>query len=991
MNKGRKKWIKALTFAIMITLSAGAFATISALNSLSHGLKPSDLFTVASGFTLQSNQDVPDYMRYGAVYKNGSVYKIDENSADDFLADWETNGVKVTTTVTNKKLYFANVLDINSLTADEEMLVFAPVLNNQGNAEITDMEIVLEDVEDPNCYLSIRLLENQWWAQGTAIRVSANGISPVAYRWGDYNELTNYGSEACYISFKGYTQDPGYSETTPVEAFRHRAFKFHYDPNTMTIYSTVQGDKKVPILKLDDPHAVGYGNEWKGFTSGRVKLSISVRSMKSTSANFMIFNVFGQELNGTEVVDSIAPVLQFEKAANETPIAEVGKAYPLYKCQSEDIVYGALTCNITVKDQDGNVVEVKNGSFTPTKAGIYEVVYSSADGQNNESSKTFQIVAQNGIKTISIDLDQSENSFLVGDEIKLPVATLSGGAGCLSYSVEVKRLGGSEAISLKNGAFTPVLPGEYHVTYTATDYVGNQKKQTLSYQVAERVKPMVIPVQKIIKLYDDISVVVPMPKAYDYTSILGAKLNAVCTLIAENADGSYSEKIENGVFKPTKAKFGDSVTLRYVVECNGGVGQKEEFGYTVPLLSLPEKVEGYFDFDKNIFETKYNEGDESAYLTFITKAGVKGNQSITFANPIGSEGFGLAFSIPASATNFKSFTIKLRDSVDSTIGLDLEIRPMTSGYDKDGKLFVRSGGVDYAMSGTFNKIVNDKEVSSGIPLNIKYVGGRFIDYSKKTILTPTVNFDGREFNGFPSRKVMLEIEFNDISGEAGITLTKISNQTLGQLYRLVENDDGEIYYEPTKFVDSVRPQIYLDQDIADEYKIGQKVVIPYARAYDVLSPHIDVLVSLCDSEGNYLIYNEVVKENMSFILSSYGAYTLTYSAKDAAGRPQSVVYTISAKDSLTPTLSLKSEANLSKKVGESVTFEELSANAIVQDENDTSPQLYVMIIAPNYSMTVLSSKNNSFVFDKAGTYYIRWYAIDYSYNAVWKDVTVKVA
>ena len=50
-----------------------------------------------------------------------------------------------------------------------------------------------------------------------------------------------------------------------------------------------------------------------------------------------------------------------------------------------------------------------------------------------------------------------------------------------------------------------------------------------------------------------------------------------------------------------------------------------------------------------------------------------------------------------------------------------------------------------------------------------------------------------------------------------------------------------------------------------------------------------------------------------------------------------------------------------------------------------------MIIAPNYSMTVLSSKNDRFVFDKAGTYYIRWYAVDYSYNAVWKDVTLKVA
>ena len=360
MKNKRTIWIRVLTLVLMIALTQGTLVTISALNNSNQKVKPSDLFTAVSGFTLQSNQDIPDYMRYGAVSKNGSVYKIDKNSSDDFLADWETNGVKVTTTVTNKKLYFANVLDINSLNADEEMIVFAPVLSNQGSSEITDMEIMLEDVEDPNCYVSIRLIENQWWAQGTAIRVSANGVSPVAYRWGDYGELTTYGSESCYISYKGYTQDPGFSETTPVEEFRHRAFKFHYDPVNKTLYSTVQGDKKVPILKLDDPHAVGYGNEWKGFTSGRVKLSIAVRSMKSTSASFMVFNIFGQELNGTEVVDNVAPVLQFEKAAKETPVAEVGKAYPLYKCQSEDAVYGALNCNVIVKDQDGNAVEVEN-------------------------------------------------------------------------------------------------------------------------------------------------------------------------------------------------------------------------------------------------------------------------------------------------------------------------------------------------------------------------------------------------------------------------------------------------------------------------------------------------------------------------------------------------------------------------------------------------------------------------------------------------------
>ena len=988
------KWIRALTFVCASIFATGTLVTTGALAELaqksSNQLAPSDLFTKTSGFTLQSNQDTPNYMRYGAVSKNGSVYRIDENSKEDYLEDWETNGVMVTTTVTNKKLYYANVLDVNSLTAEEEMLVFSPIVGSQGASEITDMEVMLEDVEDPNCYVSIRLLENQWWAQGTAIRVSANDISPVAYRWADpLGELSSYGSERCYIAYNGYTKDPGVTETMPVEAFRHRALKLHYDAATKTIYSTVQGDEKIPIVRLDDPHAVGYGNEWKGFTSGRVKLSIAVRSMKTTSASFMLFNVFGQELNGEEVKDTTAPVMHFDEVASETPKAEVGKPYPIYACVSEDAVSGETACNVTVKDPDGNAVAVENGYFTPQKTGVYALTYSATDKQNNQAEKTFSIIAQNGIEAISIVTEQGENSFLVGEEIALPQAIISGGAGAVSYDVEVKRVGGGATVSVKDGCFVPVLAGEYLAVYTAVDYLGNKKSQTLSYFVAERVKPLIMPVQQFMKLFDGIAVDVPVPEAYDYTSVIGNKLKATCEVTAQSADGSYSEKIENGVFTPTKAKFGSSVTFSYSVVCNGGVGEKEEFGYTVPLVDLPEQADGYFDYDTNVFATQYNKGGEAGYLSFITKTGVTGEQAFRFVNPVGAEGFELAFSVPATAKNFQSFTIKLRDSVDASIGFDMEVRAMTSGPDASTKLFVRSCGVDYAMSGTFNQLVNGNEVASGTPLNLKYVNGKIMDYAKKTVFVPSVNYDGKAFNGFPSKKVFIEIQFNGVTGKAGITLTKLSTQTLGAIYSLAE-EGGNVYYVSTKFTDTIRPKIYLDEDIADEYKLGQKVCIPYARAYDVLSPHVDVLVSLIDPNGDYLFKNEVARKDMYFNLTSYGVYTLTFYAKDAAGRSQTETYTISAKDSLAPTLVVKSKDVLNMKVGNSVTLKDLQAKAIIQDEYDTEPQLYVMVIAPNYLITVLTEENPKFVFEKAGTYYIRWYAMDSNYNAVWKDVTVKV-
>ena len=890
--KGKKKLLVSFALCGILAFSAAAMQGVVAEEKNAGNPSAAQLWREVEGVTVEGNVDVPDYMKYGAFtnYQNSSVvYTVDENSNEDYLEDWEGNGVKITANAENKKVYFKNVLDVSTLTYDEDLLVLAPLAQNRGSVDFTEIEIMLEDADNPDNYLMITVLQSRYWTRGSAIRTGTAEIKPMAYRWGQKTttELSNYGVDVCYMSFSGYTLDPGETEEHPYEQFRFRPLKLHYDAEKKTVGFTYQGGQTYDVLDLDDKTVVGYGKEWSGFTSNRVRLSVCMKGFSAPSASMMVLKVFGQEMNGEQITDTTAPVLKFSDAATAVPKARVGKAYAIYDCISEDLVSGAVACELFVIAPNGQKTLITGKEFTPTQAGYHTLVYKAVDGAGNVAERRFKLIADYGLESINIEYEEPQNSYYVGDEILIPTATYTGGAGMLKSEIQVCRIGGSEKILIRDGKFKPLLAGEYLITYKAEDYIGEVGVKTAKIEVLARTKPMVIPVQKFLRLFDGIAVEVPMPTAYDYTSAVGNKLNALCEVVVKNADGSYEERIENGIFTPTKEKFGDSVLFFYTVRCNGGVGEAEEFSYSVPLMDVPESVGEYFDCDLDEFTTEYNAAGESGFIRFLTKEGVTGQPSISFVNPLLANGFSVAFAVPGNAQNFQTVTLQLRDSANSQIGFDLELRAITEGSDVGRKTYVRTGGVDYAMNGTFNSIKDGNEVASITPMSLQYEDGQIIDYSKNVVCTPSVGFDGSAFKGFPSGKVYFSVVFNDVSGSAGITFVRICNQTLYA--------DFTRKGEPRAFEDFISPSIVLDSILPDEFHLNETVNIPFARGYDELSTHVEVYVSLQNPDGQYLYKNERIENVKSFQIESYGTYRLRYYTKDDNGNDKESNYTISAK------------------------------------------------------------------------------------------------
>ena len=192
--------------------------------------------------------------------------------------------------------------------------------------------------------------------------------------------------------------------------------------------------------------------------------------------------------------------------------------------------------------------------------------------------------------------------------------------------------------------------------------------------------------------------------------------------------------------------------------------------------------------------------------------------------------------------------------------------------------------------------------------------------------------------------------------------------------------------------------IRFDEDIPDVFTFGQTVQIPFVRAFDVLSPHVDILVTLRTPSGKYIYKSQVLEEGMSFVIDSYGIYNLKVEAKDSANRRQDASFTISAKDAIAPTVVLTIADTMELKVGDTLQVGDLESYAILQDNRDSEPALTVMVITPEHEIVPLRKPfseddeyaTSSYTFKKAGTYVLRYYVTDISYNSAWKDVTVVV-
>lgn len=206
-----------------------------------------------------------------------------------------------------------------------------------------------------------------------------------------------------------------------------------FDPGTMEIYAMSRGAwnsdeiMRTVILDLDNPSDMD-GNEsiFTDTFKGAYKVQFEVAAMADNAkevqltgkapeaydryATMMIYSVNGETPSKSSITakkDAFLLSMEGELAAG-TADNEYTLLIPVGKFMGETVEFNG---EISVKDPDGNEVEVSAGKFTPAKAGVYVVTYSmDYEDQHRKLSRKIVVYDSAGL----FDLDgwiASENAF----------------------------------------------------------------------------------------------------------------------------------------------------------------------------------------------------------------------------------------------------------------------------------------------------------------------------------------------------------------------------------------------------------------------------------------------------------------------------------------------------------------------------------------------------------------------------------------------------
>lgn len=953
MNQ-RKKAIKTIAIGLIAIVSLGC-ASITAGASTPSRIEdkyntPASLWTVDAGLSITENCDIPHAAKQG--YRWGK--EITEND----LEPWEKNGVKISSETEVGYAYFSNIIDINGFTKNDHLLELIPLTSLRGTSDFSSIRVLLTDADNETNWLSVTFsaVSLKYSVGSSYVSVETSSGAKGGKRWG-------YESSEMYTSTEIHTGG-FYNTVKPIEGktvdeMAAVPYSLIYDVETNTIYSRHRDGGLAYIFDLDDDSQTGIGKTWSGFTNNRVKLSLQLRSISSAPASLIVLNVANNPMNGTEFVDYTAPSSFVNLPNNEIPHGIVGKEYKIFPAEFYDFYNGILEYQVSLKgpyDVDYENLDLE--SFTPMFAGTYKLLYTATDFSGNKSGIVYDIEVFNAIPSIKICVEDYESNIIVGEKVVLPKVQATGGSGQLELSTKIVRVSDNKIIGIQGNEFVPLFAGEYDITYTFTDYLGNVATETITISAISSKKP-VLKSELVMyeKFTDGVAVELPKVNAFDYDTLPGQVLNAKTeiTVKGTGSKSGYSEKLVDNVFTPTKEKFGEKVLIEYKVYCAAYESNALYLPvYEVSIINLND-IENLFNYDPTnvLLESNSKEDKEK----FVRMTALSTGTAITrFMNPLQAEGFEFLFAVEQNRDKFDSIQLILTDFFDSRIQLQISIEKWN-----ESNTYVYYENHKKAMSGGFG---------SETPLLLRYNSNiGIVDY------TGEVLFSASELLEFPSGRVWATIVLENAITDAAIQLKTIGTQILSARY----NSKGKV-----AFSDVLSPTLELTESIKSEVELGATVCIPPVKVYDVCRPYLEAYYTLTAPNGDILANKEKLGTGATFVAASYGEYKLSYIANDGSNEGVLQI-SIFVSDYTAPVIFYNGKDEIEGCVGEVLKAKHVE----VYDAYDGKLNAYVFVIDPNGKICEITNVME-FKFLTKGKHILRYYAYDANYNYNIKDIVVWV-
>lgn len=866
--------------------------------------------------------------------------------------------------------YYNRIIDLNGKTFNDEILKMFVTPSVIGQADTNAVQIILTDAYDSKNSIKIdvkTLPSKEGWCDKN-VYVSACGTGQLSTGIDAYS-----GSDTSFplIMYKGaqYRLHSGnkYGRWTNFSLLGTPAsgnigdefLTISYDYNSKQIYST----NKVLVTDLDEP--LFYKNIWKGFSTGEVYMSIKGVNQQKDKFGFVITKIDNEDLTQNETKDTTPPKLDIDfEGYKDVPNGIVGLPYKVFNATASDSENGNTAVKVEAFYKYGTgretTCKIINGEIIPKYAGEYTLIYSSKDYAGNIVKKEVKFTAIKG-QDLDITLNNKVTSGEIGKEIKCADYVVS--SPFKENNVNIKAVLKSDNSIIynvdNNLSFIPLYAGEYSIEYEYYNYVQKGSK-SYTITILDKNNSLINENINLPKFFIQGEKYL-LPKVNGYIFENGKPVEKEASISFRN-DGGKLISLNGNEFIPNANNFIDIV---YTLVNGNGEPFIKEIKNIKTIKTNIDDSDAKIDMAKYFYTTQFSSVDKSnnmiSFYTDNNKA-IDGKAEMTFINPVLMADMELVFNGIENYTNFNEINIYFTDVNNENNQIKFTYKPTSNGVEfsiNDGEIIDLPKKVDDSTANfklhfdNFSCIVNPTN-----EINIKI---------EKNLL-------GNSFNGFGNCKAYIKMELEGISGNSAISVVSMNGQ----------------YFSKLNY-DLVRPKISMNT-IRGDRLLGDKILLKATYVGDILDPNTILSMKVTapdksivkDINGISLNGNINTEIDYEFIVTQYGRYTISYSAKDKAGNVSRYSYTINVIDFEPPMIKLE-DVKKETSVGQEYTI----AKYNISDNRDN--ELEVSIYYLDSLQTMHKITGNKFTPKEKGIYTINYYVCDLSGNTtvLTYDVVVK--
>ena len=844
---------------------------------------------------------------------------------------------------------YNRAIDVTDKTAYDDIFKFYVTPNQIGACDSSQIRIRLTDAYDESNYVEM-LLKNAShlgaWADIAAYCVgNAANQTPMGMYLG--KPRSDWAGYVTYFSLCGKS-----FLDVSLDSYQFGFCLDYAERQLIADCRTERGFERGLVIDLDDPTI--QTQTWKGFTTGECFLSIEGLRYQANDLNFVITQLSGIDLREKNFQTENTPIISIDYGENTEdalPYAKVGKAFTLFDATATSMYQKNIKVISDVYFNYDLVpvnVSVTGGSFTPTREGVYTILYKAKDRYGFVSEKRVDILAlkQDGL-TLEL-IGKTTNCTIAQDTKICSEFVVKNASGKANF--DIKAIGEKATYFIgEDLTFYPEYSGIYTIEIVCSDYL---ETVGTSFEIeVEKANILTSKLEVFVPQYMIRNATYPLQTldVFDYSDGSPRKVVLDCYVSEDGkspvkAVGTYTVNAESTV-KIIYRESGGAYERSYDAEVvDTGYGS----GLSLKKYFIADSVKTVIDFDS------------TDALTFTAT----GNGKIRFINAVDVTDLTISFNAIEGFADFDKLNIYLIDPVTAERVKFTYVNAVPNAwfYVNDGAGFDFGSAFQGAVSGAF-RLGFKAETGNATPNSIDYRTA--ISYES-----------GKEYNGFFNNLAYIEFEFEGVYGNGGLQLYNINKQVFANIAR-----------------DIFGPNIYAESLVGDK-ELGDEVVIKSAHAHDILDPMVTLILQITapdgeyyrDDSGNVFDGTASVEKDYTIVLNEYGDYTFSWTATDGSGRSTVYSFGITVIDSEPPVIKL-ADVKYTAKVGDKLELPSFKATDNITPISEVEKYVFLQ----SEKLEMIDVTVDPYVFSAAGIYRVIFYAFDAVGNSACIEYTLTVS